>query len=55
MLGAGSGTFVYFPGRAWRVAIPVCRSAAHPEHIRSDNGPEFVAKAVRRWLAQGGG
>ncbi len=23
-----------------------------PEHIRSDNGPEFTAKAVRRWLAQ---
>ena len=22
-----------------------------PEHIRSDNGPEFVAKAVRNWLA----
>ena len=22
-----------------------------PEHIRSDNGPEFVAKAVRGWLA----
>jgi len=22
-----------------------------PEHIRSDNGPEFVAKAVRSWLA----
>jgi transposase InsO family protein len=22
-----------------------------PEHIRSDNGPEFVAKAVRFWLA----
>ena len=22
-----------------------------PEHIRSDNGPEFVAKAVRQWLA----
>jgi transposase InsO family protein len=21
-----------------------------PEHIRSDNGPEFVAKKVRRWL-----
>jgi putative transposase len=21
-----------------------------PEHIRSDNGPEFVAKAVREWL-----
>ena len=23
-----------------------------PAQIRSDNGPEFVAKAVRRWLAQ---
>ena len=23
-----------------------------PEHIRSDNGPEFVAKAVRSWLAR---
>ena len=23
-----------------------------PEHIRSDNGPEFTAKAVRKWLNQ---
>ena len=23
-----------------------------PEHIRSDNGPEFPAKAVRKWLNQ---
>ena len=23
-----------------------------PEHIRSDNGPEFAAKAVRRWLSR---
>lgn len=25
-----------------------------PEHIRSDNGPEFVAKAVRNWLGRVG-
>ena len=23
-----------------------------PRHIRSDNGPEFLATAIRRWLAQ---
>ena len=23
-----------------------------PEHIRSDDGPEFVARSVRRWLDQ---
>jgi putative transposase len=22
-----------------------------PQHIRPDNGPEFVAKAVRNWIA----
>ena len=25
-----------------------------PEHMRSDNGPEFVAKELRQWLAQVG-
>ena len=25
-----------------------------PEHIRSDNGPEFVAKGIRLWLVQAG-
>ena len=23
-----------------------------PEHLRSDNGPEFTAKLVRQWLAR---
>jgi putative transposase len=22
----------------------------HPDHIRSDNGPEFTSKAIRKWL-----
>ena len=25
-----------------------------PEHIRSDNGPEFTAKAIRNWLSRMG-
>ena len=25
-----------------------------PEHIRSDNGPEFTARTVRKWLARVG-
>lgn len=24
----------------------------HPEHLRSDNGPELIAHAVQRWLAE---
>jgi putative transposase len=23
-----------------------------PEHLRSDNGPEFVARDLRQWLAK---
>lgn len=25
-----------------------------PEHVRSDNGPEFIAKALQEWLAESG-
>jgi transposase InsO family protein len=25
-----------------------------PQHIRSDNGPEFIARALREWLAESG-
>lgn len=25
-----------------------------PEHIRSDNGPEFMAREIRKWLAMMG-
>ena len=25
-----------------------------PSHVRSDNGPEFIATAVRSWIAAGG-
>ena len=25
-----------------------------PAHIRSDNGPEFTAKAIRKWLCRVG-
>jgi putative transposase len=32
----------------------LCVHRAVPEHIRSDNGPEFTAKALRRWLRRVG-
>jgi putative transposase len=32
------------------VLFELCIFRGIPEHIRSDNGPEFTAKAVRSWL-----
>lgn len=41
-----------------RTLIEVLRELAQirglPNHIRSDNGPEFVARAVRQWLVEHG-
>lgn len=39
---AGNGSISYWNG------LHLVRGA--PEHIRSDNGPEFVAKSLPRWL-----
>jgi putative transposase len=35
-----------------RVLAKLMLRCGVPDHIRSDNGPEFVAKAVRRWLTR---
>ena len=32
------------------VLLDLFRIRGVPKHIRSDNGPEFIAKAIRRWL-----
>jgi len=36
------------------VLAAVVRRRGWPRHIRSDNGPEFIAAAIRRWLAGSG-
>ena len=36
------------------VLVELFRIRGVPNHIRSDNGPEFIAKAIRRWLSHAG-
>lgn len=36
------------------VLAGVVRERGAPEHIRSDNGPEFIAQAIRAWMAGAG-
>ena len=39
---------------AWAVLAYLFVEHGPPEHVRSDNGPEFAAKAVRAWLGKVG-
>ncbi len=36
------------------VLAELFRTRGVPEHLRSDNGPEFIAKAMRQWLSRVG-
>jgi len=43
------------PARVVRdVLAPVVQQRGTPVHIRSDNGPEFIAVAIRAWMAEVG-
>jgi transposase InsO family protein len=36
------------------VLVAVVQRRGAPVHIRSDNGPEFIAKGIREWMSQAG-
>ena len=36
------------------VLVDLFRIRGVPKHIRSDNGPEFIAQAIRQWLTKAG-
>ena len=46
------GTPSYLPGCPRCTIHPVHQTGEFPTYIRSDNGPEFTAKAVRKWLGK---
>jgi putative transposase len=41
-------------GAVQEVLAGVVRDRGAPRHVRSDNGPEFIAKAIRSWTAGAG-
>lgn len=49
MSGVGGRTQPY--GRAGDRRVVGVHGSSRAGHIRSDNGPEFIAAAIRRWLA----
>ena len=40
--------------RVVEILAGLFRGRGAPEHIRSDNGPEFIARAIRSWLSAAG-
>lgn len=40
--------------RVVEILAGLFRGRGAPEHIRSDNGPEFIAQAIRSWLSGAG-
>ena len=41
-------------GAVVELLVRVVERRGAPSHVRSDNGPEFIAEAIRRWLEQDG-
>jgi putative transposase len=46
--------FSVWTGAVKEALAGVVRDRGAPLHIRSDNGPEFIAKAIRSWTAGAG-
>jgi putative transposase len=41
-------------GAVIEVLAKLMSAHGRPEYLRSDNGPEFVSKAIKQWLSKGG-
>src|SRR5215208_1148959 len=51
---ARGGALDHRRGRAQHPESRLFMQRGEPDYIRSDNGPEFIAKALRKWLAASG-